>query len=105
MVALLYRTIVASHVNGILELISSVSFFRFSYFLATVRFATVLTTQTFAYPRVDAVDIVTVYYQDSDYKRFREERRLESLRQSHALRRGHVPMPLKARNRNGMIIC
>lgn len=52
--------------------------------IKSVRFAVSLTTSTFSYPRVEAVDIRNVYYQDEDYRRFRQETWLEKMRIARA---------------------
>ena len=47
----------------------------------SVHFSSNLVTSVHYFPRVDASCIQDLYYQDEDYRRFREERWLESMRQ------------------------
>jgi hypothetical protein len=49
----------------------------------SVTFSLALST-SFSFPRVEAIDIESVYYQDEDYKRFRQESWLEKMRLASA---------------------
>jgi hypothetical protein len=51
--------------------------------IKSVKFASA-PSASFCYPRVEAVDIENVYYQDEDYKRFRQEIWLEKMRLARA---------------------